>query len=317
MTTNREFNDNIEAAFKSANTTPNQAGSEATQATNDIAAEAKGLVSKPNSASAGLASDVADQVSDAVKGIKGAWDNVLEWMDVSVGYDLNNKKTDEGIPDPNKDGGFLTEGDTESSLEVSNENALRMQERARDKQFTSPDMGDLEKDRTFIDGLTRLKKAHPKMPADKFKNMINGESAGNTSARNKNSGAVSLWQITPIALKDLKKQNLVSDDLTLSAIRGMDAGQQMDLYSTYLDRWGYDGSQSLGVLQAAPAFRDAPLSTIIYKKGSDQWNQNPGWRPRSGGDITGQSIDNYYFGRAPKTSLRPLLRPKELEKPIS
>lgn len=313
MSAYRDFFNEIETQQrKKGFVTP--AGAEGREASENIKQDS--LVSNPNKlgSSRGLASDIVDAAESAAEGIKGAYDNVLEWFDVSFGYEEKKKKD---TPNPDMDGGFLTEGDTESSSKVSNENSLRVQERARDKQFTTPDMGDLEKDRTFKDGLMRLKKAHPNMPEDKFKNMINGESAGDTSARNKNSGAVSLWQITPIALKDLKKQNLVSDDLTLSAIRGMDAGQQMDLYSTYLDRWGYDGSQSLGVLQAAPAFRDAPLSTIIYKKGSDQWNQNPGWRPRSGGDITGQSIDNYYFGRAPKTSLRPLLRPKELEKPIS
>jgi len=161
-------------------------------------------------------------------------------------------------------------------------------------------MKDLEKDRTFMDGMGRLKKAHPKLPEQAFKNIIAGESAGDTSARNEDSGAVSLWQITPTALKDLKQLKKVPQELTLSKIRGMDAGQQMDLYSTYLDRWGYDGTQSLGVLQAAPGYRNSSLSTVIYKKNSKAWDQNPGWRPSNNGDITGQSIDDYYFSKDKK-----------------
>ena len=63
---------------------------------------------------------------------------------------------------------------------------------------------------------------------------------------------------------------------------------------------GYDGTQSLAVLQAAPGYRNAPLNTVIYKKNSKEWQQNPGWRPSNNGDITGQSIDDYYFSKDKK-----------------
>jgi hypothetical protein len=66
------------------------------------------------------------------------------------------------------------------------------------------------------------------------------------------------------------------------------------LYEKYLDKWGYDGSYSLGILQAAPAKRNVSPDTIIYKKGSAAWKQNPGWRDKKTGHITKASIDAYY-----------------------
>jgi len=73
----------------------------------------------------------------------------------------------------------------------------------------------------------------------------------------------------------------------------MPASEQLLVYERYLDKYKYDGSYSLGILQAAPAKRNASPDTIIYKKGSDAWNQNPGWRDSSG-KITRASIDAYY-----------------------
>ena len=79
----------------------------------------------------------------------------------------------------------------------------------------------------------------------------------------------------------------------------MDAGEQMDLYSKYLDRWGYDGTQTLGLLQAAPAFAKSPPETVVYKRGSKAWDQNAGWRSKDAsgkkmGPITVDSINDYY-----------------------
>ena len=154
----------------------------------------------------------------------------------------------------------------------------------------------------------KLVKAHPALGKDdKVAKIIKGESAGKTAAFNEGSGASGLFQLTTPALTDLKELGYVDKSLTLKQVRGMSRPEQLELYSKYLTRWGYDGSQSLGVLQAAPGFRNAPMDTVIYKKGSKEWDQNPGWRPSDGGDITGNSIDLYYFG-APKTP-RPRIRP--------
>lgn len=177
-------------------------------------------------------------------------------------------------------------------------------------------MKNLVKDQVFLDGMDRLKSDHPSLPVKELYTIIEGESKGNTLAKNKNSKAVSLWQITPIALKDLKEKNIVDKDLSLEKIRNMDAGKQMDLYSKYLDRWGYDGKMSLAILQAAPKYRNSPDSTVVYRKGTKAYKQNSGWQPPNGGDITVRSIKNYYNrfrDRGLTSSLRPILRPKELE----
>ena len=174
-------------------------------------------------------------------------------------------------------------------------------------------MDSLLKDQVFLDVIDRLKKDHPDLPLDKFYQIIEGESAGNTDDRNPNSGAVGLWQVTSKALIDLKERDLVPQDLSLAKIRDMGAGEQLDLYSKYLTRWGYDGKMSLGMLQAAPSKRKIKnKDTVIFKKGSDAWEQNPNWRGPNN-IITGKTIDEYYFGNPVERSLRPVLRSKELE----
>jgi len=189
--------------------------------------------------------------------------------------------------------------------QTSDKYALVMKRRGGPRKNKMPT---LLKDQVFLDGINRLKRDHPKLPLDKFYQIIEGESAGNTDDRNANSGAVGLWQVTTDALTDLKERDLVPQDLTLDKIRYMDAGKQLDLYSKYLTRWGYDGKMSLGVLQAAPIKRKVEnKEQVIFKKGSKAWNQNPGWRgPKA---ITLKSIDEYYFGDPVKVSLRPQLRP--------
>jgi hypothetical protein len=64
----------------------------------------------------------------------------------------------------------------------------------------------------------------------------------------------------------------------------------------YLDRWDYDGSAPLGLLIAAPGYRDAAPDTVVYEKGSKQLKKNPGWAGADG-NATVASITEFYRGQ--------------------
>jgi hypothetical protein len=52
--------------------------------------------------------------------------------------------------------------------------------------------------------------------------------------------------------------------------------------------WKVPGDTYLAI--AAPSYIGASDSTVVYPKGGKAWDQNPGWRPSDGGDITAGSI---------------------------
>lgn len=115
--------------------------------------------------------------------------------------------------------------------------------------------------------------------------LIQGESGFRPTATNP-SGAEGLFQFIPKVTEEL--------GYTPGEIKNMTPAQQLSVYGKYLDRWGYDGRNSLSILHAAPAFANASPDTVVYPKGSVEWEQNPPWRPEDGGDITVESINRYY-----------------------
>ncbi len=64
----------------------------------------------------------------------------------------------------------------------------------------------------------------------------------------------------------------------------------------YLDRWNYDGKAPLGLVVAAPGYRNASPDTIVYKAGSKEAKANPGWLDSSG-NATVASITEFYRGQ--------------------
>lgn len=143
----------------------------------------------------------------------------------------------------------------------------------------------LTSDEAFNNKLVEMEQKYPGLTRSELFRVIKGESAFNPKAQNP-SGASGLFQFIPSVAKEL--------GTSTEAILEMSPAEQLDLYDKYLSRWDYEGQVSLGVMQAAPAFASATPDTVIYKKGSAAWKQNPGWRPAGGGDITVASIDNYY-----------------------
>ncbi len=156
----------------------------------------------------------------------------------------------------------------------------------------------LEDDPEFQAKLAEMEKKYPGQGFSKQKiyNTIKGESAFDTGARNKNTNASGLFQFTQPALDDINKK--FGTNHTLQSVRSSSATEQLGIYDQYLDRWNYNGSNELGIMQGAPAFANRSLSEVVYRKGSAAWKQNPGWRPTSGGDITVADMNNYYAKQA-------------------
>ena len=141
-------------------------------------------------------------------------------------------------------------------------------------------------DKEFMRELKELKREFPALQEVELFNTIYRESSFNPSAKS-SANAVGLLQMMPEVLGEM--------GLTTQEVLSMEPADQLIAYKGYLKRWGYDGSSSLGILQAAPAYRNSAPSTVIYRKGSKQARMNPGWQ-NANGDVTKESIENYYRG---------------------
>ena len=144
---------------------------------------------------------------------------------------------------------------------------------------------DLKNDETFMSRLDDLIAKNTGLTEGEVFRIIQGESGGNTKAVS-GAGAVTLFQMIPKVVEEL--------GFTTEELKIMSAADQLSVYEEYLDRWDYDGSYGLGILQAAPAYRNSSADTVIYKKGSPEWKQNKVWRSANNGPITKRSIEAYY-----------------------
>lgn len=143
----------------------------------------------------------------------------------------------------------------------------------------------LKSDEAFMTRLAEMQERFPGLKEREIFKVIEGESAYNTRAVS-DAGAVGLFQMMPKTLAEL--------GFTSEEVLNMDAPEQLAVYESYLKRWDYDGSTGLGIIQAAPAYRNASPDTVIYPKGSKEWEMNKGWRERGNGPITKRSIEAYY-----------------------
>jgi len=144
----------------------------------------------------------------------------------------------------------------------------------------------LTDDEAFMSEVSRLQEKYPGLTKSELFRIIQGESAFNPQAQNKDSKAAGLFQFIPSTAAEL--------GYTTEDILSMAPTEQLRVYDKYLERWGYQGGNALGIMQAAPAYANAAPDEVIYAKGTKAWEQNPGWRPAGGGDITVSSINNYY-----------------------
>jgi len=145
----------------------------------------------------------------------------------------------------------------------------------------------LQNDPAWASELASLHSRYPGLSDTELYQIINGESNFNTQARNP-SGATGLFQLMPASAREL--------GYTTTQISQMTAPQQLHVYGQYLDRWNYNTNNSLGIMQAAPAYAGRSGGSVIYPVGSRAWRQNPGWQSAGGGAITVDSINQFYRG---------------------
>ena len=162
--------------------------------------------------------------------------------------------------------------------------------RSRDEGGLDPSLDEQSKelfsDLTFKENFDSILQEYPSITKYELLRIMDGESNFNPKARNEDTNASGLFQFIPKVAAEL--------GFTPEEIRDMPPSSQLLVYKNYLKKWKYDGTYSLGLLQAAPRERNASPNTIIYKKGSDAWIKNPGWRDKETGNITKKSIDAYY-----------------------
>lgn len=138
----------------------------------------------------------------------------------------------------------------------------------------------------FNEQLDAFLEKYPGVTKRELYDIMRKESSMNPSAINKDSGAGGLFQILPKAAAEL--------GFTSEEIADMPPGEQLKIYGMYLDRWDYDSKNSLAIMQAAPAYRNADPDTVIYEVGSKAWEQNPGWREGKDGPVTVRSVNKFY-----------------------
>ena len=127
---------------------------------------------------------------------------------------------------------------------------------------------------------------YPNLTVNELINVIEGESTFDTTAVNPTTKAKGLFQITKDAAKEA--------GINYASLEKMSASDQLKEYDKYLERWGYDGSYSLGILQAAPSFRNESPNTVVYTESKNKrvFELNPQWF--KDGVATVGSINNYY-----------------------
>ena len=163
---------------------------------------------------------------------------------------------------------------------------------------------------SFEDSATKLQresgdgefKASVQRLADKYDittrevyEIIQGESNWNPSSVN-SLGYKTLFQFGQDAITDINR--FTDANVDYNTIQNLTPSEQVAVYDKHLERWGYDGSVPLAVMQAAPGLskklKGKPDNTVVYAVNSDEWNANPGWRKGKNGPITLGSLKNYY-----------------------
>jgi len=147
----------------------------------------------------------------------------------------------------------------------------------------------LLQDDEFMNYLAKMQDKYPKLTQQELFDMIKGESSFDTTAIK--GSYKGLTQMGPEAAQDIL--DYTGYDIDYENFEKKSAVEQLKAYDKLLERWGYDGTYSLGILQAAPSKRNASPDTIIYKAGSAEAIANPKWLDANG-NATVASINKYY-----------------------
>jgi len=144
----------------------------------------------------------------------------------------------------------------------------------------------LLQDDAFMNQLAMMQNKYPGLTQQEIFDVIQGESSFRLGVVN-SGGYKGLFQIGKEAAEEA--------GIDYANLEKMSAADQLKAYDKYLQRWGYDGSYSLGILQAAPGFRNASADTVVYTKKDNPkvFKLNPSWFNEDG-NATVASINSYY-----------------------
>lgn len=127
--------------------------------------------------------------------------------------------------------------------------------------------------------------------ADALARIISFESGGKPGAKN-DSGATGLIQFMPKVFDGMKKPPGY-EGVTHADLPDLTVEEQLPLVAAYFRQAGVPADADVGeyyLAVAAPAALGKPDETVVYRRGSKAWEQNPAWRPAGGGDITAGDI---------------------------
>lgn len=147
----------------------------------------------------------------------------------------------------------------------------------------------LQDDTEFMSQLNSMTEKYPGLTEREIFMVASKESSLLTNPK-----ADNMFEIKPVAANDMRKQGYGIDLKKLNASNN--PTDHLKALEKYLDRWEYDGKAPLGLVIAAPGFRNASPDTVVYKAGSDEAKANPGWLD-SNGNATVASITKFYRGK--------------------
>jgi hypothetical protein len=147
----------------------------------------------------------------------------------------------------------------------------------------------LKDDTAFMNQLSSMTEKYPGLTEREIFMVAAKESSLLT-----NPEADNMFEIKSVAADDMNKEGFAIDLKKLNASKN--PTDHLKALEKYLDRWSYDGKAPLGLVIAAPGFRNASPDTVVYKAGSAEAKANPGWLDSSG-NATVASITEFYRGQ--------------------
>ena len=147
----------------------------------------------------------------------------------------------------------------------------------------------LKDDTEFMNQLSSMTEKYPGLTEREIFMVAAKESSLLTNPK-----ADNMFEIKSVAAEDMNKEGFAIDLKKLNASKN--PTDHLKALDKYLSRWNYDGKAPLGLVIAAPGFRNASPDTVVYEAGSKEAKANPGWLDSSG-NATVASITEFYRGQ--------------------
>lgn len=158
--------------------------------------------------------------------------------------------------------------------------------RSVDGLVDTASVAELEADPAWQAKISEMERKYPGLSRDQIYRVIQGESSFNLKAKNPRGSATGFFQFVEDTANDL--------GYTTGQIQNMSAVEQLQVYDEYLAFYNYRGGP-LGIMQAAPAYANAPGNAVIYRRGQEEYTANrEAWDPNNTGVMTVDSINRYY-----------------------